>query len=146
MANNVDEILEEAIRRVGWFAMHGDATEAAELRNVLEDLKTAIAEERKIPPRNTAKLVEEIQAINASLDQPDAIPLIRGHVYAALSSRPRVCDVNSLEALSDFVVKIFRGRELCKDMPAPLKAMIEAGIRTALAIAYAYEPVKEKQG
>lgn len=142
MANKVDELLEDAVRRVGWFAMFSDVTEATELRNVLEDLKNAIAEERKIPPRNTAKLFEELAEISACLDQPDAIPLIRGHVYAALSSRPRVCDVNSLEALSDFVVKIFRGRELCKDMPAPMKAMIDAGIRAAIKIAY--EPTKEK--
>ena len=141
MANNVDEILEDAVRRVEWFAINSDASKAAALRNLLEDLKTAIAEERKIPPRNTAKLFEELAEISACLDQPDAIPLIRGHVYAALSSRPRVCDVKSLEALSDFVVKTFRGNELCKDMPDSITAIIEAGIRAAIKIAY--EPVKE---
>lgn len=143
MANNVDEILEEAVRRVGWFAMFSDATKAAELHNVLEDLKTAIAEERKIPPRNTAKLVEEIQAINASLDQPDAIPLIRGHVYAALRNRPRVCDVNSLEALTVLVVKTFLANDYCKDLSAQVKAIIEAAIIASLKIAY--EPVKETE-
>ena len=142
MANKVDELLADAVEWVGRLAMFGDSTEAAGLRNVLEDLKTAIAKERKIPPRNTAKLFEELRAIGSCIDQPDAIPLIRGHVYAALSSRPRVCDVNSLEALSDFVVKTFRCNELCKDISATLKAMIEAGIRAALEIAY--EPATEE--
>lgn len=142
MANKVDDLLEDAVRRVGRFAMFSDATKAAELRNVLEDLKTAIAEERKIPPRNTAKLVEEIQAINASLDQPDAVPLIRGHVYAALSSRPRVCDVNSLEALTVLVVKTFLANDYCKDLSAQVKAIIEAAIKASLKIAY--ETAKEE--
>lgn len=142
MANKVDELLEDAVERVGWFAINSDAHVASQLRFVLEDLKTAIAEERKIPPRNTAKLFEELRAIGSCIDQPDAIPLIRGYVYDALSSRPRVCDVNSLESLSDFVVNIFRGNELCKDMPDPMKAMIDAGIRAAIKIAY--EPAKEK--
>lgn len=137
MANKVDELLEDAVRRVGMLAMFGDSTEAAGLRNLLEDLKTAIAEERKIPPRNTAKLFEEIQEINASLDQPDAIPLIRGHVYAALASRPRVCDVNSLEALSDFVVKCFLSTGSVKGA----QEVVEAVVRATLAIAY--EPAKE---
>lgn len=138
MANKVDELLEDAVRRVGMLAMFGDSIEAAGLRNVLEDLKTAIEEERKIPPRNTAKLFEEIQEINASLDQPDAIPLIRGHVYAALASCPRVCDVNSLEALSDFVVKCFQSMGSVKGA----KDALEAVVRAALKIAY--EPANLK--
>lgn len=137
MANKVDEILEDAVRRVGWFAMHGDAYQAAELRNVLEDLKTAIAEERKISPRNTAKMVEELIEISASLDQPDAIPLIRGHVYAALTSRPRVCDVNSLEALSDFVVKCFQSMGSVKGAKDALETVVRATLKIA------YEPATE---
>lgn len=139
MANQVDDLLEEAVRRVGWFGMFSDATKAAGLRNVLEDLKTAIAEERKIPPRNTAKMFEEILEIQASLAQPDAIPLIRGHVYAALSTRPRVCDVHSLESISDFVVKCFQSTGSVKGA----KKAVEAVVRTTLAIAY--EPVKETE-
>lgn len=137
MANKVDELLEDAVERVGWFAMHSDAHVASNLRFVLEDLKTAIAEERKIPPRNTAKLFEELRAIGSCIDQPDAIPLIRGHVYAALSSRPRVCDVNSLEALSDFVVKCFQSMGSVKGAKDALEAVVRATLKIA------YEPAKE---
>lgn len=138
MSNKVDELLEDAVRRVGMLAMFGDSTEAAALRNVLEDLKTAIAEERKIPPRNTAKLFEEIQEINASLDQPDAIPLIRGHVYAALASRPRVCDINSLDTLSDYIVKFLHNHygSLFNGNKETSQAVVRATLRIA------YEPAK----
>ena len=137
MANKVDEILEDAVRRVGMLALFGDSTEAAELRNVLEELKTAIAEERKIPPRNTAKLVEEIREINASLDRPDALRLIRGHVYAALRYRPRICDVNSIEALTGRIVNSILEGKIIKGAKDAITAVVSA------TRAIAYEPIKE---
>lgn len=137
MANKVDEILEDAVRRVGMLALFGDSTEAAELRNVLEELKTAIAEERKIPPRNTAKLVEEIREINASLDRPDALRLIRGHVYAALRYRPRICDVNSIEALTGRIVNSILEGKIIKGAKDAITAVVSA------TLAIAYEPIKE---
>jgi hypothetical protein len=81
-------------------------------------------------------MYEEICEISKDLDRPDALRLIRGHVYAALRSRPRVCDVNSLEALSDFVVKTFLAQDYCKDLSAQVKAIIEAAIKASIKIAY----------
>lgn len=136
MPNKVDQILNDAFTIVDRLAHDGDVHVAAKLRCALETLADAIEEERKLPPRNAAKMYEEICEISKDLDRPDALRLIRGHVYAALRSRPRVCDVNSLESLSDFVVKTFRGHKLCNDLPEPIKAMIDAGIRAAIEIAY----------
>ena len=139
MSNKVDQTLNDAFTIVDRFAHDGDVYVAAKLRCALETLADAIEEERKLAPRNAAKMYEELCEISKDLDRPDALRLIRGHVYAALRYRPRVCDVNSLEALSDFVVKCFQSMGSVKGAKDALEAVVRATLRIA------YEPAKEKQ-
>ena len=138
MPNKVDQTLNDAFTIVDRLAHDGDVYVAAKLRCALETLADAIEEERKLPPRNAAKMYEEICEISKDLDRPDALRLIRGHVYAALRYRPRVCDVNSLESLSDFVVKCFNKAGPVKGAEEAVRAVV----RSALAIAY--EPANLK--
>ena len=62
-------------------------------------------------------------------------------VDAALAAPPRVCDVNTLESLSDFVEKTILTSNLLKDTHEIVKSIVVASVRTALTIAY--EPAKE---
>ncbi len=140
MANKVDQTLNDAFTIVDRFAHDGDVYVAAKLRCALETLADAIEEERKLPPRNSAKMYEEICEISKDLDSPDALKFIRGHVYAALRYRPRVCDINSLDTLSDFIVKCLINPDRGLDMGT--KEAVSAVVRATLAIAY--EPAKEK--
>ena len=59
----------------------------------------------------------------------------------ALAAPPRVCDVNTLESLSDFVEKTILTSDLLKDTNEIVKSIVMASVRTALTIAY--EPTKE---
>lgn len=136
MINKVDQALNDAFTIVDRFAHDGDVYVAAKLRCALETLADAIEEERKLTPRNVAKMYEEICEISKDLDRPDALRLIRGHVYSALRYHPRVCDLNSLESISDFVVKCFQSTVPVKGA----KDAVEAIIRATLEIAY--EPAK----
>ena len=62
-------------------------------------------------------------------------------IRAALAAPPRVCDVNTLESLSDFVEKTILTSDLLKHAPEIVKRIVMASVRTALSIAY--EPAKE---
>lgn len=61
---------------------------------------------------------------------------------AALAAPPRVCDVNTLESLTDFVEKTILTSDLLKDAHRIVKNIVVASVRTALAIAY--EPANLK--
>lgn len=63
-------------------------------------------------------------------------------IQKALSEPPRVCDVNTLESLSDFVEKTILTSDLLKDTREIVKSIVVASVRTALTIAY--EPTKSK--
>lgn len=139
MANKVDQTLNDAFTIVDRFAHDGDVYVAAKLRCALETLADAIEEERKLSPRNAAKMYEEICEISKDLDRPDALKFIRGHVYAALRYRPRVCDVNSLEALTDLIVHSILEGKLIKGAKDAITAVVSA------TLAVAYEPVKETE-
>lgn len=60
---------------------------------------------------------------------------------SAIAAPPRVCDVNTLESLSDFVEKTILTSDLLKDAPEIVKRIVMASVRTALSVAY--EPAKE---
>lgn len=64
-------------------------------------------------------------------------------IDAALAAAPRVCDVNTLESLSDFVEKTILTSDLLKDTPEIVKRIAMASVRTALSVAY--EPAKEER-
>lgn len=61
---------------------------------------------------------------------------------SAIAVPPRVCDVNTLESLSDFVEKIILTSDLLKDTHEIVKSIVMASVRTALAVAY--EPAKSE--
>lgn len=64
-------------------------------------------------------------------------------ITAALAAPPRVCDVNTLESLSDFVEKTILTSDLLNDTPEIVKRIAMASVRTALTVAY--EPAKEER-
>lgn len=138
MTNKVDQTLNDVFTMVDRFAHDGDVYVAAKLRCALETLAYAIEEERKLTPRNAAKMYEEICEISKDLDRPDALRLIRGHVYSALRYHPRVCDVNSLDTLSDLIVECLINPDRGLDMGT--KEAVAAVVRATLSIAY--EPAK----
>ena len=55
---------------------------------------------------------------------------------AALSAPPRVCDVNTLGSLSDFIEKTILTSDWLKDAHETVKSIVAASVRTALSIAY----------
>lgn len=95
--------------------------------------------------REALKAAENI-IVSALAHQPENDDACRSHLLQAKmdvekalnpEAKPlRVCDVNTLESLSDFVVKVFLDSDYVKDVPAHLKGLVEASLRTALKVAY----------
>ena len=77
---------------------------------------------------------------------PDDAPMqdiaeVIDEIEKASSAPPRVCDINTLESLSDFVEKTILTSDLLKDTHEIVKSIVVASVRAALTIAY--EPAKE---
>ena len=95
--------------------------------------------------REALKAAENI-IVSALAHQPEDDAACRNHLLQAKmdvekSINPeanplRVCDVNTLESLSDFVVKAFLDSDYLKDVPAGLRGLVEASIISALKVAY----------
>lgn len=94
------------------------------------------------------KLLDAIKSLSRTHngDLPKDVCAILGmmafEANAALAAPPRVCDVNTLEYLSDFVEKTILASDLLKDTPEIVKSIVMASVRTALTVAY--EPAKMK--
>lgn len=95
--------------------------------------------------RDSLKAAENI-IVSALAHQPEDDAACRNHLLQAKmdvekalnpEAKPlRVCDVNTLESLSDFVVKTVLDSDYLKDVPASIRGLVEASIRASLKIAY----------
>lgn len=88
-----------------------------------------------------AQAVREFMATKGSNFYPDVAAALET-ADAALSEPPRVCDVNTLESLSDFVEKTILTSDWLKDTHEIVKSIVMASVRTALTVAY--EPAKRE--
>lgn len=99
--------------------------------------------------RDCLKAAESI-IVSALAHQPEDDAACRNHLIQAKmnvekainpDAKPlRVCDVNALESLSDFVVKSVLASDSLKTAPDCYRDLVTASIRTALEVAY--EPAK----
>ena len=91
---------------------------------------------------------DEAAGVAGTTDKPsarsaaEAVIDMEFEINAALSAPPRVCDVNTLESLSDFVEKTILTSDWLKDTPEIVKSIVMTSVRTALTVAY--EPAKGK--
>lgn len=95
--------------------------------------------------RESLKAAENI-IVSALAHQPENDDACRNHLLQAKmdvekainhDAKPlRVCDVNTLESLSDFVVKTVLDSGYLKDVLAGFRGLVEASIRASLKIAY----------
>ena len=88
-----------------------------------------------------AQAVREFMATKGANFYPDVAIALEA-ANAALSAPPRVCDVNTLESLSDFVEKTILTSDLLKDTNEIVKSIVIISVRTALTVAY--EPAKRE--
>lgn len=75
-------------------------------------------------------------AASRDFDPVAEIDYIHDIAESALAAPPRVCDVNTLESLTDFVEKTILTSDLLKDAHGIAKSIAVASVRTALTIAY----------
>lgn len=114
----------------------------AAMREALEKAKKAIC-------HHAAHICQSLSWENSNL-QSNCADVLCAHrelceaktaINAALAAPPRVCDVNTLESLSDFVEKTILTSDLLKNTHEIVKRIAMASVRTALTVAY--EPAKE---
>ena len=95
--------------------------------------------------RDKLKAVENI-IVSALAHQPENDADCRVHLLRArmdvmtaisLDAKPlRVCDVNFLESLSDYLVKTVLAADCLKDAPDCYRDIVAASVKTALRVAY----------
>ena len=114
----------------------------ATIADVLADFRQYLSN-TKIPP-------EVAEAIACYLDRIKAAANRERETIEsnALAAQARVCDVNTLESLSDFVEHTILTSDLLKDADGIVKGIVMASVRTALTVAYAptNSELKKREG
>ena len=122
---------------------------AAAMREAMEKAKKAIC-------HHAAHICQSLSWENSNI-QSNCADVLCAHrelceaktaINAALAAPPRVCDVNTLESLSDFIEKTMLTSDLLKDAPEIVKSVAMASARTALTVAYdpANSELKQRKG